>query len=91
VLTKSKSRVLEERSTRKTPLTDADARRLLAQVDEVWIARGRAIDRKPARRAKPGDLKGPTGGYRAPIVRRGGTLLVGFQEAALRELLADRN
>ncbi|HRC85608.1 MAG TPA: hypothetical protein PK413_08365, partial [Thermoanaerobaculia bacterium] len=32
-------------------------------------------------------LKGPTGGYRAPILLQGRTLLVGFNEEALRSLL----
>ena len=37
--------------------------------------------------AKPADLKGPSGNYRAPLVVKGGTVLVGFNEDALRELL----
>lgn len=90
MLTESKAKIVEERSTRTAPLTDADARRLLAELDEVWIARGRAIERKPARKTKPADLKGPTGGYRAPLVRVGDTLFVGFQGEALRERLAGR-
>ena len=36
---------------------------------------------------KPAALKGPTGNYRSPIVRRGKTLLVGFNQEALEKLL----
>jgi hypothetical protein len=36
---------------------------------------------------KPADLKGPTGNYRAPIVRKGKTLLVGFNLDALEKLV----
>jgi hypothetical protein len=87
VLKSSGTGIADERSTRASPLTDTDARALLRAVDEVWIARGRGLDRRPAKRCRPADLRGPTGGYRAPIVRRGRTLLVGFHRAALDELL----
>jgi hypothetical protein len=90
VLAKSKAKIVEERSTSRAPLTDADARRLLGEVDEVWIARGRDSVGMAAGTAKPADLKGPTGGYRAPMVRLGRTLFVGLQEAALRERRAGR-
>lgn len=88
MLSKSGTTVGEERSSRQQPLSDADARALLAQVDELLVARGRRVERKAARSARLADLKGPTGNYRAPIVRRGRTLLVGFHVAALSELLA---
>ncbi|HEX9801584.1 MAG TPA: hypothetical protein VGC00_15610 [Thermoanaerobaculia bacterium] len=88
MLERTKSRVEEERSTRLTPLTDADARALLAAVDELLVARGRSIERVPAKRARLADLRGPTGNYRAPLVRRGRTLLVGFHPATLARLLA---
>jgi len=90
VLSKTKSEVAEERSSRQAPLADAEARALLAAVDEVRVARGRRVERKAARDATLADLRGPTGGYRAPIVRRGRTLLVGFHAEALGELLAGR-
>jgi hypothetical protein len=89
VLSKTKARVSEERSSRKAPLADADARALLAAVDEVLVARGRQIERIPSTRATLADLKGPTGNYRAPLLRRGRTLLVGFHAESLAALLAD--
>jgi hypothetical protein len=87
VLARTKSTVAEERSSRKQPLTDAEVKALLAAVDEVIVARGRRAERIPARQARPADLKGPTGAYRAPLVRRGRTLLVGFHGESLEELL----
>jgi len=76
----------EERST-KRPIDDSEARALLGSVDEVWIARGAKIDRRLAARVTVGDLRGPTGGIRAPLLRSGRHLLVGFHEATLREWL----
>lgn len=88
MLSRTGTTVGEERSSRKQPLSDADARALLSQVDEILVARGRQVERKAARSAELADLKGPTGNYRAPIVRRGRTLLVGFHAEALSGLLA---
>jgi arsenate reductase-like glutaredoxin family protein len=76
----------EERST-KSPLDDADVRALLAEVDEVWIARGARIDRRAARGTEVDDLRGPTGGIRAPLLRRDRRLLVGFRASTLKEWL----
>jgi hypothetical protein len=76
----------EERSTR-APLGEDEVRALLAAVDEVVIVRGRRAERRPAREVAPGDLLGPTGKFRAPIVRRGRRLLVGFHPEALASLL----
>lgn len=87
MLSKSKSKIALERSSRKAPLSDAEARRLLAEVDELLVARGRQVERKTAQAATLADLKGPTGNYRAPIVRRGKTLLVGFHAETLARLL----
>lgn len=77
-----------ERSARKQPLDDAEARKLLGSVSTVWIARGRNVEKRPAKEVSPDDLKGPTGGFRAPIVRRGKTLLVGLHRETLERLVA---
>ena len=80
------AQVGEERSTRD-PLDDSEVRALLAAVDEVVIARGGKAERRPARVLTPDDLRGPTGRIRAPIVRRGRRLLVGFHPETLESLL----
>jgi len=87
VLEATATKVAEERSSRKQPLSDAEARALLASVEEVLVARGKKIERKAAKQARLVDLKGPSGNYRAPLVRRGKTLLVGFHADSLAELL----
>jgi arsenate reductase-like glutaredoxin family protein len=87
VLDERGSTIVSERNSRREPLTDAEARKLLKQVGRVIVARGRKVETLDAGRARVADLKGPTGNYRAPMLRRGKTLLVGFNAEALQELV----
>jgi hypothetical protein len=82
--------VRSERSSRKEPFTDRDVRDLLARVRRVVVAKGKKTIELEAGTARPADLKGPTGNYRAPMVLRGKTLLVGFQREALEQLLTGK-
>ena len=88
VLEATKARVADERPSRKRPLTDADAKALLGSVSEVVLARGKAVRTLAAKEATLDDLRGPTGNFRAPMVRIGKRLLVGFHEETLRNELA---
>ena len=88
MLETKKVEIGEERAAKKMPLTEADVKALLASVKHVVIAKGKASRALDAGDAKPDDLRGPTGNFRAPMVRRGKTLLVGFSETALKDLLA---
>lgn len=87
MLRSRKVEVREERSARNA-LSEAEVKALLAAVDEVWIARGRKIEKLPATAASPDDLRGPTGNFRAPMLKRSRRLLVGFHAASV-EALAD--
>jgi hypothetical protein len=87
VLDSSGLTVIEARSSRRAPLSDAEAAALLRQVDEVVIARGRSSRTLPAAEVAVDDLRGPTGNLRAPMVRRGRRLLVGFHAGELDRLL----
>ena len=77
-----------ERPSRREPLTDADAKALLGAVTEVLIAKGKSVRKVPAKEATPDDLRGPTGNFRAPLLKVGRRLLVGFHEETLRGELA---
>ena len=88
MLEKSKSRVSDERPSKSRPLSDADARALLREVETVTLARGKSSLTLPSREVTLVDLRGPTGNFRAPMVRVGRRLLVGWHEETLRELLA---
>ena len=79
--------VHEERNSRKAPLSDKEARDLLASVTKVIVAKGKKFEELPAAKAKIADLKGPTGNYRAPMLRVGRRLLVGFHPETLEAFL----
>ena len=87
MLSAQQTSVRVERSTKKAPLSDEEARALLAAVETVVIARGKRAEKRAALEVDLADLQGPTGNYRAPILRRGKTLLVGFHPESLAELL----
>ncbi|MGE0640422.1 MAG: hypothetical protein AB7G12_16530 [Thermoanaerobaculia bacterium] len=75
-----------ERST-KQPLSAGDAAELLRTVSEVTLLRGRSSRRRRADELTAADLLGPTGRIRAPLLRCGRHLLVGFETASLKEWL----
>lgn len=77
----------EDRNSRKLPLSDREARALIASVGRVVVARGKKSEVLPAKEARIADLKGPTGNYRAPMLRKGKTLLVGFHAETLESLV----
>lgn len=87
VLDNHDAAVGEERNSRKEPLTDDDARALLGRVETVWVAKGKKIREVAASEATLDDMKGPTGNYRAPMIRAGKRLLVGFHPETLEALL----
>jgi hypothetical protein len=66
---------------------------VLKGVDQLYVAKGKKVVPVDLARAKPpraellGLLLGPTGNLRAPTLRKGRTLLVGFDEATYTRLL----
>lgn len=66
---------------------------MLANVDEIHVAKGKRIIHVDLRKSRPGKgellelLLGPTGNLRAPTLRKGRTLLVGFDEAIYKKVL----
>ncbi len=78
---------------RKTRLRENEALALLREVDELYASRGRQVIHLDLRKDKPDRatlmrlLLGPTGNLRAPTLRQGRTLLVGFDEAAYSTVL----
>lgn len=88
MLDHSEAEIVDERSSKRSPMSEAEAAALLRDVDEVVIARGRAMRTLSAADASVDDLRGPTGGIRAPLVRVGRRLLVGFHPETLATLLS---
>ena len=69
----------------------ADAAKLVKAASRVYVAKGKKLDEfKPAGaalKAAVDALLGPTGNLRAPTLRVGKTLIVGFNEDTLSEVL----
>ena len=84
---RTNARIAQERSSNSDPMKDADVKALLAVVDEVVVAKGKKVVTLAAKEATLDGLKGPTGNYRAPMVRVGKKLLVGFHPDTLEAFL----
>lgn len=62
-------------------------------VAEIFVAKGKKVVHLDMRKEKPSDadllklLLGPSGNLRAPVVRKGKTLLVGFDPESYRRVL----
>lgn len=78
---------------KKTTLKEREALALVQEVDEIYASKGKQVVHLDLKKAKPdkaallGLLLGPTGNLRAPTLRKGRTLLVGFDEAAYARVL----
>jgi hypothetical protein len=72
----------------------AEALALAKQADQVVVGRGKKVVTFDMRRDPPDDetllahLLGPTGNLKAPTLRKGRTLLVGFSAEAYRQELS---
>jgi hypothetical protein len=79
-----------ERVSASQKLARKDAEALLAQVTHVIAAKGSKVERfntgGKASAQVIGAMLGPTGNLRAPTLRVGRTLLVGFHEETFREV-----
>jgi arsenate reductase-like glutaredoxin family protein len=79
-------------NARKTALRRTDALRL-AHEDEIYVAKGKRMIHLDLKSGKPDDdtlaglLLNPTGNLRAPTLKKGRTLIVGFDEATYEALL----
>jgi arsenate reductase-like glutaredoxin family protein len=72
----------------------ADALALARTADTIHVARGKKVVTFHMKKDKPDDetllshLLGPTGNLRAPTIRNGKTLYVGFNEDVYKNLIA---
>jgi arsenate reductase-like glutaredoxin family protein len=78
---------------RKTAMNKKEALTLASQVDEIYAAKGTKVVHLDLRKSKPseaeilGAMLGPTGNLRAPTIRVGKKLIVGFNEDTYSKLL----
>ena len=74
-------------------LKEKEALALVQEVDEIYASKGKQVVHLDLKKDKPDTaallalLLGPTGNLRAPTLRKGRTLLVGFDEAAYSKVL----
>ncbi len=65
-------------------------------MDHIVVGRGKKVILMDMKKDAPDDetlasyLVGPTGNLKAPTIRRGRTLIVGFSEAAYRQVFEHR-
>lgn len=82
-----------QQDAKKQTITGKHALAVLEGVDELYATKGKKVVHVDLRRERPDDatlrglLIGPSGNLRAPTLRRGRTLLVGFDEATYRQVL----
>jgi arsenate reductase-like glutaredoxin family protein len=78
---------------RKTTLKEKDALELVRDLDEIYASKGKQVVHLDLKKEKPDKatllalLLGPKGNLRAPTLRKGRTLLVGFDEASYTKVL----
>lgn len=71
---------------RKETITAQNGLKLARTVDEIRVAKGNAVTKVDMKKAAPGDAElskliiGPTGNLRAPTLKHGKTLVVGFND-----------
>ncbi len=82
-----------EVNARQTAIRRTDALKLARDVDDIYVAKGKRVVHVNLKSEKPDDdtlarlLLGPTGNLRAPALRRGRTLVVGFDEDTYKDVL----
>lgn len=92
-LAKHKISVTAKADAKKATIKGDAALRVLDGVDELYVAKGKNVVHVDLKGAKPpraellGLLLGPTGNLRAPTLRKGRTLIVGFDEATYSSVL----
>lgn len=92
-LAKKKIETEELVDARKTRLKLKDAYLLLEGMDALVAAKGKRVERVDLRAGRPDKatlerlMLGPTGNLRAPTLKVGRTLLIGFDEATYKTVL----
>ena len=84
---------MEQINATKNKLQEPEALQLLAKAHKLYAAKGKKVVQVNLKKDRPDDetltklVLGPTGNLRAPTLRAGKTLLVGFHEETYQEVL----
>jgi hypothetical protein len=85
--------VAAQADAKKATIKGAAALGVLKDVEQLYVAKGKRVVHVDLRRQTPPRaellalLLGPTGNLRAPTLRTGRTLIVGFDQATYERLL----
>lgn len=85
--------VVSQTSTKEKVYPESEARKLLVGIDRLISGKGKSAVSVDLRKAKPDWQElaklmiGPYGNLRAPVIRIGKTLIIGFHEETYREIL----
>lgn len=91
-LAKTKVAVAETVNAKDRKLTQQDALALLKDADELYAMKGKKVTHLHLKKDRPATkdllalVLGPTGNLRAPTLKRGRTLIVGFDEPTYARL-----
>jgi len=92
-LARHKVTVTEQADAKKATINGAAALDVLDGVDELYVIKGKKVEHVDLKRARPDRatllalLLGPTGNLRAPTLRKGRILIVGFDQETYEEVL----
>ena len=95
-MSKHEIECVEQIDARKDRRDGKAALALLKGIDELFVAKGKKVVRFDLKKERPDDdtllahLLGPTGNLRAPTIRRGKKLVVGFEPAMYAEFFAEK-
>lgn len=96
-LEEQKLAVREQVDARKERISPAEALQLARGVDKLWVAKGKGFHFFDMKKSPPSDeelknlLIGPSGNLRAPTLRQGKKMLVGFHTDAYEEGLSGKS
>src|SRR5262249_22384787 len=85
--------VQQQQDAKKATLTRRDALRLASEATDIYAAKGKSVVHIDVKKDKPDEealakvLLGPTGNLRAPTLRIGKRLIVGFEPNMYRQVL----
>jgi hypothetical protein len=85
--------VATQADAKKATIKGAAALGVLKDIEQLYVAKGKRVVHVDLKRQTPPRaellalLLGPTGNLRAPTLRRGRTLIVGFDEATYERVL----
>tara|TARA_B100000809_G_scaffold140358_1_gene137925 strand:+ start:446 stop:694 length:249 start_codon:yes stop_codon:yes gene_type:complete len=79
-------------NARQTSYRASEALAMVKQVNQLYVAKGKKVVTIDLKKEKPDEatlqklLLGPTGNLRAPTLRKGKTLIVGFEPEMYRKV-----